>query len=170
LDVAGWPAVRPQFRVAGDSHGQKDPLLYFPETRATEWEDGIVNSILDELYVDHLVFRVRELQATRAFYSALFGAPVAQSENSLMYQVADTKLFFTLATEKIIAPYDKEQPGLNHLAFGVRTAALLREVLNHLNRAGLRHSGIKIDHYGNKEFIWLDDPDGFRLEFYCRPV
>ena len=128
-----------------------------------------MDSLLRELYLDHLVFRVQNLEATRAFYSALFGAPLAQSENSLTYQVADTKIFFTLATGKIIRPYDKEQPGLNHLAFGVRTAALLREVLNHLNRAGLHHSGIKIDHYGKKEFIWLDDPDGFRLEFYCRP-
>jgi hypothetical protein len=46
----------------------------------------------------------------------------------------------------------------------------LREVVQHLNSADLPHSGIKIDHYGNKEFVWLDDPNGFRLEFYCRPT
>lgn len=26
----------------------------------------------------------------------------------------------------------------------------------------------KIDKYGKKEFIWFDDPDGARLEFYLR--
>ena len=27
---------------------------------------------------------------------------------------------------------------------------------------------MKIDFYGKKEFIWIDDPDGIRLEFYLR--
>jgi glyoxylase I family protein len=27
---------------------------------------------------------------------------------------------------------------------------------------------IKIDHYGLTEFIWLDDPDGNRIEYYLR--
>jgi catechol-2,3-dioxygenase len=65
--------------------------------------------------------------------------------------------------------YDKERIGLNHLAFGVRSLQELRKLLNHLNDAGLQNSGVKIDHYGNREFIWLDDPSGFRVEFYCRP-
>jgi hypothetical protein len=39
-----------------------------------------------------------------------------------------------------------------------------------LGSAGISHSGIKIDHYGQKEFIWLDDPDGMRVEFYLRPA
>jgi glyoxylase I family protein len=86
-----------------------------------------------------------------------------------MYMVGETRLFFTVSKQTIIAPCDREQPGLNHLAFGIHNPALLREMLNQLNGAGLRHSGVKIDHYGNKEFIWLDDPNGFRLEFYCRP-
>lgn len=126
--------------------------------------------LLHELYVDHLVFRVRDLAATRTFYRTLFGEPLSQNEDSVMYRVGDTRLFFTVPAQKIIAPYDKEQLGLNHLAFGIHSPALLREMLNRLNGAGLRHSGIKIDDYGKKEFIWLDDPNGFRLEFYCRPT
>jgi len=30
----------------------------------------------------------------------------------------------------------------------------------------IAHSGI--DRYGLKEFLWLDDPDGMRIEFYLR--
>jgi catechol-2,3-dioxygenase len=67
-------------------------------------------------------------------------------------------------------PTTRNNPGLNHLAFGVGTPTALRELVQHLNSTGLRHSGIKVDHYGNKEFVWLDDPNGFRLEFYCRPT
>jgi catechol-2,3-dioxygenase len=127
-----------------------------------------VGPILQELYVDHLVFRVQDLSATRNFYHTLFGDPLFENEDSVMYRVGETRLFFTVSLQKIIAPHDKEQPGLNHLAFGIHNPAILREILNELNGAGLRHSGIKIDHYGKKEFIWLDDPNGFRLEFYCR--
>jgi catechol-2,3-dioxygenase len=87
-----------------------------------------------------------------------------------MYVVGATRFFFTVSTEKIIAPHDKEQLGLNHIAFGIHDPALLREVADQLNVAGMGHSGIEFDRYGNKEFIWLDDPNGFRLEFYCRPA
>jgi hypothetical protein len=61
-------------------------------------------------------------------------------------------------------------PRLARRSFGVCTPTALRELVQHLNSTGLRHSRIKVDHYGNKEFVWLDDPNGFRLEFYCRPT
>ena len=125
--------------------------------------------MLPDVYVDHLVFRVQNLDTTATFYRALFGEAILRDEDSLLHQAGETKLFFTAAIRQLSGPYDKEQPGLNHLAFGVREPSLLREILDHLNSSGLQHSGIKIDSYGNREFIWLDDPDGFRLEFYCRP-
>ena len=130
----------------------------------------MVHSLLQRLYVDHIVFRVRDFEATREFYHALLGDPISQTESSLMYIVGETRLFLTLSTHSIARQYDKEQLGLNHLAFGVHTATALKEVVQHLTSKGLRHSGIRIDHYGNKEFVWLDDPNGFRLEFYCRPT
>jgi glyoxylase I family protein len=126
--------------------------------------------MLHELYLDHVVFRVRDMAETEIFYRKLLGEPASRSEESLMYVVGDTRLFFTPSARKSVALYDKEQPGLNHLAFGLHRLEALREILNRLNDAGLQHSGIRIDHYGNKEFIWLDDPNGFRLEFYCRPI
>jgi len=126
-------------------------------------------SLLQRLCIDHIVFRVRDFRATRDFYQALLGDPISQSDGSLMYMVGETRLFFVLSTHSGAGQYDKEQPGLNHLAFGVHTPSALQEVVQLLNKAELRHSGIKIDHYGNKEFVWLDDPNGFRLEFYCRP-
>ena len=124
--------------------------------------------MLPRLYVDHLVFRVRNIGATAAFYQKLLGDPAFQSDDSVMYLAGETRLFFTPSASPI-AEYDKEQPGLNHLAFGTRTPAQLQKVLAHLNASAIQHSGIQIDSYGEKEFIWLDDPDGFRLEFYCRP-
>jgi catechol-2,3-dioxygenase len=124
--------------------------------------------MLPNLYIDHLVFRVEELQQTEKFYRALLGEPVSQGEGWLVYQIGETQLFFTTSA-KPSAPYDKEQPGLNHLAIGVHYPSDLRTIEDRLNKAGLKHSGIGIDSHGGKEYIWLNDPNGFRLEFYCRP-
>jgi glyoxylase I family protein len=67
-------------------------------------------------------------------------------------------------------PYEKEAVGLNHLAFGVHTLEDLRVMQKQLDCAGIANSGIQIDRYGQKEFIWLDDPDRMRIEFYLRPA
>lgn len=125
--------------------------------------------MVPDLYLDHLVFRVREIVETERFWNAILGKPVFKDEESLMYIVGSTRLFFTSTSRSSANFYDKEGVGLNHLAFGIRSSQELREILDHLNDSGLQNSGVKIDHYGNKEFIWLDDPNGFRVEFYCRP-
>jgi glyoxylase I family protein len=124
---------------------------------------------MESKFIDHLVFRVSELNRTEHFYTALLGQNPHRTQNSIMYQVGDTRLFFTVYTLSVQPTYDKENVGLNHLAFGVRTMDELQSVRQKLDSAGIVHSGIKIDHYGNKEFIWLDDPDNMRIEFYFRP-
>jgi catechol-2,3-dioxygenase len=121
-------------------------------------------------FVDHLVFRVAELGRTERFYTAFLGPPSQRAEGSLMYKAGDTRLFFTLSNRPRQGAYDKENIGLNHIAFGVRTLEELKTLRAQLDSAGVSHSGIKIDHYGRNEFIWLDDPDGMRIEFYFRPV
>jgi glyoxylase I family protein len=113
-------------------------------------------------FVDHLVFRVAEVARTERFYTALLGQPAHRAEGSTMYQVGDTRLFFTRSDKYQARPYEKEQVGLNHLAFGVRTLEELQTIRAQLDSLGVTHSGIKLDKYGQKEFIWLDDPDGIR--------
>ena len=96
------------------------------------------------------------------------GTPEQIEKEQVVYTIGDTKIFFGL-------PYgeweerDKDKSGLNHWAFGVRTSEELREFENALNKGNIKHSGIQVDTYGSKEFIWFDDPNGYRLEFYCRP-
>jgi catechol-2,3-dioxygenase len=126
--------------------------------------------MLPNLYIDHLVYRVPDLIATDKFYSAIFGEPTFRNEDALMYQAGDTMLFFTTSPRNPSDPYDKEQPGLNHVAFGVREPSHLREIQDHLNNSSVTHSSIRIDSHGKKEYIWLDDLNGFRVEFYCRPA
>lgn len=118
-------------------------------------------------FVDHLVFRVTRLDRTEQFYTALLGQSPDKAEDSLMYRVGDSRLFFTPCVhhDKL---YDKESIGLNHIAFGVRTLDDLQAIKAQLDSSGISHSGIGLDRYGLKEYIWLDDPEGMRIEFYLR--
>jgi len=119
-------------------------------------------------FVDHLVFRVSDVERTEKFYSVFLGPPIGRVSGSIAYEVGETKIFFTACTATHLHRPDKEQVGLNHLAFGVRKTEELRRIEAKLNRSKLRNSGIQIDRYGSKEFIWFEDPDGTRLEFYLR--
>lgn len=121
-------------------------------------------------FVDHLVFRVADLSTTEQFYTVLLGPPAHRTEDSIMYRVGDTLVFFTRCDQRQPESYEKEEVGLNHLAFGVRTLEELQTIQKQLDSAGISNSGIKKDRYGNKEFIWLDDPDKMRVEFYLRPA
>ncbi len=124
--------------------------------------------MISPVSIDHLVFRVSSFDKTERFYNALLGPSTYRDESSIMYMVSGTRIFFTLADEVKIGTYDKESIGLNHLAFGVRTLAELEAISGQLDSSGIQHSGVRIDEYGLKEFIWLDDPDGLRIEFYLR--
>ena len=121
-------------------------------------------------FVDHAVFRVGDLRKTERFYTILLGEPSHRAEDSIMYEVGATLLFFSACDVDRPRAYEKEQIGLNHLAFGVRTLEELQAIGTQLDGAGVVHSGIVIDRYGEKEFIWLDDPDGMRVEFYLRAL
>lgn len=119
-------------------------------------------------FVDHIVIFVKHVERSRRFYALLLGDPTEESESSVMFLVGSTRLFFVHGQNPRPA-FDKERIGLNHLAFGVRTPEELQAVVRQLDMAEVHHSGIRIDHYGNKEFVWMDDPDGMRVEFYLRP-
>jgi glyoxylase I family protein len=119
-------------------------------------------------FVDHLVFRVAEMERTERFYSALLGQPLKE-EGYIMYMAGHTRLFFTLSVESLEGKYEKEKIGLNHLAFGVRTLQELQTIQAQLDSSGISHSGIKLWQDGVTEYIWLDDPDGMRVEFWLRP-
>jgi catechol-2,3-dioxygenase len=125
--------------------------------------------MLPTLAIDHLVFRVRDIPASKTSYRALFGDPVFQNEDMFVYKIGTTtRLFFTKATGPA-TPYDKEQTGLNHIAFGVESLPHLEQIHSHLQSAGIPNSGIGIDPHGKQNYIWLNDPNGFRIEFYCTP-
>ena len=117
-------------------------------------------------FVDHLVFRVRDMDRTTRFYTSLLG-DAYQGEGYAMYSVGHTLLFFTPSRGQT-EPFDKEKIGLNHIALGVRSIDELRSVELQLNQAAIAHSGIKFWQDAMTRYIWLDDPDGIRVEYWLR--
>lgn len=124
---------------------------------------------MNGLYVDHILLMVKDIKRSKEFYSKFLGKPIHEDKFSIAYQFGEAKLFLGLPYHKLENNvFNKDRIGLNHLAFGVKTIKELKNYESVLNKAGIKNSGIKIDKYGKKEFIWFDDPDGIRLEFYLR--
>jgi len=119
-------------------------------------------------FIDHIVLLVKNLEETKDFYNKFLGTPGEKYSDSISYKIGETKIFFGL-------PYgewkdsDKDLSGFNHLAFGVRTIEELREFEKTLNNSNIKNSGIIKEKDAGKDFIWFDDPNGYRLEIYCRP-
>ena len=121
-------------------------------------------------FTDHLSFIVKDIKKTEDFYSKFLEVPIYKTEGLIVYKVGDTRLFFKQLSGGVEAEYfDKDNVGVNHLAFGVRTVDELKELKEHLIKAGIKHSEIKLGRFGN-EYIWFDDPDGIRLEVFHRPI
>ena len=121
-------------------------------------------------FIDHLVLTVSNIPTTRMFYSKILGEPDYVDNDSIMYFVGETRLFFALPLGTL-PKEDKFNPnrvGLDHFALGVRTREDLERIESNLNDQMIKHSGIHLDKQSKKEKIWLDDMDGIRLEFFLR--
>jgi len=131
----------------------------------------ILAAIKSKLYVDHIVLTVSNIERTKDFYSKILGDPDYLDEHSIMYYLGETKLFLVLPYG-ILPKDDKFDPnriGLEHLSIGVVTLDDLKEIERTLDKNSIKNSSIHIDKHSGKEKIWLDDPDGIRLEFFIRP-
>ena len=124
-----------------------------------------------KLYIDHLVLTVRNIDTTADFYAKIFGKPDYQDKYQIMYHIGQTKLFLCLphGTLPQDDKFNANRIGLEHFAVGVQTVEQLQAIQKALDSNSIRHSGIHIDKHSNKEKVWLNDPDGIRLEFYIRP-
>ncbi|MEK6847000.1 MAG: VOC family protein [Nanoarchaeota archaeon] len=118
-------------------------------------------------FVDHIILSVKDLKKSTEFYSKLLGKATIQKYD-VSWKIGKTKFFITYPYKKNPKKFDKHNLGLNHIAFGVNKLQKLKEMQKVLDKNNIKNSGIKIDKYGKKEFIWFDDPDKIRLEFYLR--
>ena len=117
--------------------------------------------------LDHIVIVVKDLFETELFYSSFLGSPIEVAEGTIAYAIGKTRLMLVLPEHKF-AEHDRNEGGMNHLAFGVDSEEELLDVLVRLGKANIKNSGIEIDKVGGKKYVWFDDPSGTRLEFYLQ--
>lgn len=121
-------------------------------------------------FIDHMSLIVKDLNETEKFYSKFLDDPIIKNDELLVYKVDGMRLFFKLSPKDILnSSYDKDDIGVNHIGFGVRTIDELKQFEEHLSLAGIKHSEFKVGRFGN-EYIWFDDPNGIRLEIYHREL
>ncbi|KKT40915.1 hypothetical protein A2W54_01095 [Candidatus Giovannonibacteria bacterium RIFCSPHIGHO2_02_43_13] len=124
---------------------------------------------LNPKFIDHIVLMVKNVYKSEVFYSKFLGKPISKDKYSIAYKIGGTKLFFAIPFKHIKSnTFNRNRLGLNHIAFGVSSLKTLKNIENRLNKAKIKNSGIILDKYKQREYIWLDDPDGIRQEFYLR--
>lgn len=128
----------------------------------------ISSSFRNNLFFDHIVLVVRDIARTKAFYEAILWLCDESDDESILFRIGRTKLFFVLPRGELPEDdrFSANRIGLEHLAFGIETLVELQEIEKILNDAGIVHSWIHVDTHSSKEKIRLDDPDGMRIEFY----
>ncbi|MBL8381009.1 MAG: VOC family protein [Burkholderiales bacterium] len=134
--------------------------------------------------LNHIAWRCRDAEETRAFYEDLLGMPLAHVVRAdtvpstgehcpyvhLFFRMQDGSFvaFFDLGDGRATAP-DPATPGwVNHLSMEVSTKAELEAAKARLVAAGVEVLGI-IDHDWLQS-IYFHDPNGLRLEFSWRSL
>jgi glyoxylase I family protein len=123
--------------------------------------------------VTHVAVTVTDLDRSRPWYNALFGAAPVLDEDTGPFHHVVWLLGNTLygihqhASPSSAEPFDELRPGLDHVAFGCANRAELEEWEAKLNDLGYAHGGIIDAHYGSG--LSFRDPDNNALEFFAPP-
>lgn len=124
----------------------------------------------------HVAVTVTDLEASVAWYSALFdSSPVLDEDETTggfhhtVFAVGGGQLF-GLHTHPGggTGRFDEHSPGLDHVAFGCADRAELERWVTRLEELGVTHGGIVDAHYGSG--VSFRDPDNIALELFAPPA
>ena len=119
----------------------------------------------------HVVLKVRDAQASKAFYSRVLGLQVAHEDRQrgavfLSFGTEHHDLaLFQLATGDTPAA---TQPGLHHTAWQLESFEALQDAHRELGRLGIAVEST-VEHNVTRS-VYFHDPDGNRVELYCDMV
>jgi catechol 2,3-dioxygenase len=119
----------------------------------------------------HVVLKVRDAQASKAFYTRVLGLQVAHEDRQrgavfLSFGTEHHDLaLFQLATGDAPA---SGQPGLHHTAWQLESFEALQEAHRELGRLGIAVEST-VEHNVTRS-VYFPDPDGNRVELYCDMV
>jgi len=121
----------------------------------------------------HVAVTVSDLQQSRPWYSALFGADPVLDEDTGSFHHVVWLLGNTLfgihqhPAPSSSAPCDELRPGLDHVAFGCASRSELTDWASRLTALGVDHGGGVDAPYGSG--LSFRDPDNVALEFFAPP-
>jgi catechol-2,3-dioxygenase len=108
----------------------------------------------------HIALRTRDLTETEAFYTGVLGLKVA-------FRHPPSMIFLTTPGSNDLLNFVKSakaasgNQGLDHIGFKVSPAALKRM------EQKLKKSNVAIEGRRGKNAIYISDPNGYQIEFFC---
>ena len=108
----------------------------------------------------HIALRARDLKATQKFYTEVLGLEVAfrHPPSMIFLRTPGTSDLLNFVRS---AKRPSGNQGLEHIGFKVTPAALKR-----LEKKFDAH-GIAIEGRRGKSAIYISDPNGYQIEYYC---
>jgi catechol-2,3-dioxygenase len=110
--------------------------------------------------LSHVALKTRDLKSTEDFYTGTLGLKVA-------FQHPPGMIFLTTPGSNDLLNFVKsDKPasgsqGLDHIGFKVTGAALKRM------EKKLKKRNVEIEGRRGKSAIYISDPNGYQIEFYC---
>lgn len=118
----------------------------------------------ETIHVTDVVLNVRDLSKMRPFYENILGlTPVAKTETSETYEIADSG--HTITLKEVADPIDenRREAGLYHIALLLPTKESLADFLWHMHQNNIQFGAG--DHHVS-EALYLTDPEGNGYEYY----
>ena len=110
----------------------------------------------------HVMVQVHELEASVAFYSALFGTePTTRKEDYAKWMLEDPRINFSISDRGDTA-------GVEHLGIQAETPEELEELRQRIGQAGgqVRHEGETTCCYHDSDKTWVTDGQGVSWEAF----
>lgn len=108
----------------------------------------------------HIALKTHDLKATEQFYTEIIGLKVA-------YRVPPGMVFFRTPGSADLLNFVKSRKrpsgnqGLDHIGFKLAPASLKRM------EKKLNARGVTIEGRRGRHAIYITDPNGYQIEFYC---
>jgi catechol-2,3-dioxygenase len=113
----------------------------------------------------HLQLRVRDVDASREWYTKVLGVETltAADDNSYVaLQHRPSRMVIVISTRVDGSPEGTSDVPLDHVAFAVPDGETLRLWADHLTEVGIEHPGVALEL--GKPTLQLRDPDGINVE------
>ena len=121
--------------------------------------------------IHHIAIICSDYERSKAFYTEVLGMNIIREV--YREERSSYKLDLALNGQYVIELFSFPSPpprvsrpeavGLRHLAFEVED---LRSVTEYLSSKGIQAEPIRLDEFTQKQFTFIEDPDGLPIEFY----